>query len=60
MELNMSQELLAQKAGTSRQTIISMEKGKYCPSLPLAMKIAKIFNRQIEDIFVFSEEEKNE
>jgi putative transcriptional regulator len=41
----------------SRQTIISLENGKYNPSLPLAHKIAKVFKTTIEEIFIFEEEE---
>ena len=41
----------------SRQTVISLENGKYNPSLPLAYKIAKFFNKTIEDVFIFEEEE---
>lgn len=40
----------------SRQTIISLENGKYNPSLPLAYKIAKAFNKTIEEVFIFGEE----
>jgi len=36
----------------SRQTVISIEKGKYDPSLPLAFRIAEAFSRRIEDIFI--------
>ena len=41
----------------SRQTVISLETGKYNPSLPLAYKIAKIFNKTIEEVFIFEGEE---
>lgn len=51
-ELGWSQEALAQKLDVSRQTIISIERGKYDPSLPLAFRIAAVFGRRIEDIFV--------
>jgi len=40
----------------SRQTIISLENGKYNPSLPLAHKIARVFNKTIEEIFIFEED----
>lgn len=43
--------------GVTRQTIISLENGKYNASLQLAFKIARFFGRQIEDIFLFDEEE---
>ncbi len=45
------QEDLAQALGVSRQTVISLEKGKYNPSLVLAFKLARYFNLSIEDIF---------
>ena len=41
----------AQALGVSRQTVISLEKGKYNPSLALAFKLARYFNLSIEDIF---------
>ena len=44
------QEDLAQALGVSRQTVISLEKGKYNPSLALAFKLARYFNLSIEDI----------
>ena len=56
-ELKVNQEELASKLGVSRQTIISIEKGKYNPSIILAFKIAKYFNKSIEDVFIFDEEE---
>ncbi|WP_027106800.1 helix-turn-helix transcriptional regulator [Ligilactobacillus ceti] len=52
---NMTQADLADLVDTTRQTIISIENGKYTASLPLAYKIAKVFNLQIEDVFDFSE-----
>ena len=45
------QEDLAQALGVSRQTVISLEKGKHNPSLALAFKLARYFNLSIEDIF---------
>ena len=50
-DLGMTQDDLAEKLEVSRQTIISLEKGRYNPSLILAFKIAKLFNCRIEDIF---------
>jgi len=47
----MSQEQLAERVAVSRQTIISIEKGKYVPSLELALKLAKEFRCKVEDIF---------
>ncbi len=46
-----SQGDLAEKLEVSRQTVNSLERGKYDPSLPLAFKIAKLFKRSIEEIF---------
>lgn len=46
-----SQAALADKLDVSRQTVISIENGKYDPSLPLAFKIARVFSRPIETIF---------
>lgn len=47
----MSQEQLAQKLAVTRQTIISVEKGKYVPSLELSLKMAKGFGCRVEDLF---------
>ena len=49
----MTQEKLAQLSGCTRQTIIALEAGKYTPSLSLAFKLARAFNRQIEDVFQY-------
>ncbi len=57
-ERNMTQEDLAVKAGVSRQTIISLEKGKYNPSIILAYKLARVFQISIEDVFIFEEGEE--
>ena len=50
-----NQEELATAVGTTRQTITSIEVGKYTASLPLAYKIARYFGLSIEDVFDFSE-----
>ena len=52
-----TQEELAAALGVTRQTIISLENGKYNASLQLAFKIARFFEQSIEDIFLFEEEE---
>lgn len=52
---DMSQEDLALKVGTTRQTITSIETGKYIASLPLAYRIAKCFNLSIEEVFDLTE-----
>lgn len=54
---NEKQEDLANFVGVSRQTIISIEKGKYNPSILLAFKIANHFNKAIEEIFIYEEGE---
>jgi putative transcriptional regulator len=50
-EQNLSQAELANLVGVSRQTINAIETGKYDPSLPLAFKLARLFNLSIEDVF---------
>lgn len=52
---NVTQEDLAKNIGVSRQTINAMEKGKYVPSTVLALKIAKYFNKSVENIFELEE-----
>ncbi|OGN49325.1 MAG: transcriptional regulator [Caulobacterales bacterium RIFOXYB1_FULL_67_16] len=56
-ERDWSQAHLAELLGVSRQTVNALETGRYDPSLPLAFKIARIFEQPIESIF--SEEESN-
>lgn len=56
-EKKLSQGDLAEIVGVTRQTITSIETGKYIASLPLAYKIAKYFGLKIEDVFIFEEEE---
>jgi len=51
---NLTQEELADKTNVSRQTIIAIERDKYNPSLKLALKIAKLFKKPVEDIFIFN------
>ncbi len=49
------QEDLADALGVSRQTIYALEHGRYDPSLPLALKIAKLFERRVEEIWELEE-----
>ncbi len=49
----MTQEELARRSGCTRQTIIALEAGKYTPSLSLAFKLARAFNRPLEDVFQY-------
>ena len=51
-----TQDELALAVGVTRQTIISLENGRYNASLQLAYKIAKYFNLGIEEVFIFEEE----
>lgn len=55
-ERGLKQDELADVLEVSRQTIISLEKGKYNPSIILAFKIAKFFGVNIEDVFIYEEE----
>ena len=52
----LTQDVLANKVGVTRQTILFLEKGKYNPSLRLAYKIARVFGVLIEDVFSFEDE----
>lgn len=54
-EQKMTQQSLAEELGVSRQTIISLENGKYNPSILLAHQIAVLFGRSIEEVFDFEE-----
>lgn len=56
-ERKITQEELASAVLVTRQTIISLENGRYNASLALAHKIAKFFGKTIEEIFIFEEDE---
>lgn len=51
----LTQEELAKKVSVSRQTINAMEANKYVPSTVLALKIAKVFNKRVEEVFLLEE-----
>lgn len=53
-----TQAELAALLDVSRQTVISLENGKYHPSIVLAFKISKIFDKMIEDIFIYEDDEE--
>ncbi len=55
-EKGIRQEELARQMGVSRQTISSLENGRYNPSILLAHKIARCFGMTIEEVFIFEEE----
>ena len=57
-ERGIKQEELADVLKVSRQTISSLENGRYNPSIILAFKIAEYFNKKIEEIFIYEGEEK--
>jgi putative transcriptional regulator len=57
-KLGITQEELGQKVGVTRQTIIAIEKGNYTPSVLLALKIAKVFHKPVQDIFTLQTHEK--
>jgi putative transcriptional regulator len=52
-ECGMTQQALADHVGATRQTIIAVEAGKYAPSLELAFRIARAFNRPFEEVWTF-------
>jgi putative transcriptional regulator len=56
----LTQEELAAKLEVSRQTISSLESGRYNPSILLAFRIARMFDLPIEEIFIYEEEPENE
>jgi putative transcriptional regulator len=54
-----TQQELADRVEVSRQTIISLESGRYNPSILLAFRLARLFKLQVEDLFLFSDEENH-
>jgi putative transcriptional regulator len=52
-----TQQELAERVEVSRQTIISLERGRYNPSILLAFRLARLFDTQIEDLFLYSPED---
>lgn len=50
-EHDWSQAEVADRLGIARQTVVALEAGKYAPSLPLAFKISKLFDKSVEEIF---------
>ena len=55
-DMEITQAALADAMGVSRQTIISIESGRFNPSILLAHKIAEYFGKSIEEVFIFEEE----
>lgn len=58
--INVNQTEMGKLVGVSRQTISQIERGDYSPSVTLALKIAKVLNVSVEDIFSYEEDEVNE
>lgn len=56
----MSQDTLARAVGITRQTIIAIEGGHYAPSLELAMRLARVFKRGVDDVFFWREAPTND
>jgi len=50
---DLTQESLARELGVTRQTVVSIENGRYDPSIGLAFRIARLFNVKIEDVFEY-------
>ncbi len=58
--MNLQQAELAELVGVRRETIGKLENGKYNPSLKLAMDIAKVFGKTVEEVFAFEEDSEDE
>ena len=54
-ELRWTQQELGERVGTSRQAIIAIENGRFDPSLPLAIKLSRVLNKTVEEIFFLEE-----
>ena len=54
-ELNITQQQLAEAVGVSRQTIVAIERNRFLPSTPLALKISRYFGKPVESIFILEE-----
>ena len=51
----LTQQSLADQVGVTRQTIVAMESGSYVPSLPLAIRLARVFDRTVEEVYTLKE-----
>lgn len=60
LDLNITQAELAETVGVSRNTIVSIENGRYCPSAKLALQICIALNKKFEDLFFFENDESEE
>jgi putative transcriptional regulator len=59
-QAGLTQQDLADRVDVSRQTIISLENGRYNPSILLAFRLSKLFGQPIESIFIYEEDSQNE
>ena len=59
-KIDVNQQEMGRLVGVSRQTISQIERGDYSPSVTLALKIAKVFNARVEDIFSYVEDAEDE
>jgi putative transcriptional regulator len=59
-QAGLTQQELADRVDVSRQTIISLENGRYNPSILLAFRLSKLFGQPIESIFIYKEENEHE
>jgi putative transcriptional regulator len=59
-QTGLTQQELADRVNVSRQTIISLENGRYNPSILLAYRLARLFGQTIESIFIYEEEIEND
>ena len=59
-KINVNQHEMGKLVGVSRQTISQIERGDYSPSVTLALKLAKICDVRVEDIFTYQEDEHHE
>ena len=59
-KIDVNQQEMGRLVGVSRQTISQIERGDYSPSVTLALKIAKVFNARVEDIFSYVEDTEDE
>ena len=55
----MTQKDLAQKVGVTRQTIVAIENAKYSPTLELAFKISRAFDKPLEEVFIYEDDDAN-
>ena len=58
--MNLQQSELADMVGVRRETIGKLENGKYNPSLKLAMDIARVFGKTVEDVFIFEDDDEDD